>query len=491
MTFKNLQWTFLAAAAVITSCGVVPATSKLDPSQDQTISPIIQESDAKNVRYVNGNFYLNDREPMQTALPLTVTANGDIYFRDGETIVGKIDQKDPAGNVAWCQNEQCTATILTSSETSRRVLLVSPVAPEVFDVQTTDGQTTDSQATDGPSDDDANNVKRKRPRRVLQTSTLPPVNLSGECCDVGIRQYGTATCWYNSTASLIEWYLRKAGFKTARVSRPYVLARLPFQSADTDALLGASGANLWIEDSKFPSQAHYNRYTSFRSAMDNARTISNQFDAEAKAVPRIGIKKIFHYGRTAGRSSRADVAKICAWMRTNQSPLHLFAMYGSIWHAIVGLGCTQDDTNVLIADTVGCSKNTNHCNKWYTSGNMASILYGAVGTHFDNGIDVPVPAGVENFQTQVFYGKIADNGQKEFELQITGDASAMSQVQSVAWQIDDTFGKWATFKTADSNNNFATNGYTTSIRTWSTKGATLHMKDGRDLTLPGAKINWE
>ncbi|NBQ53740.1 MAG: hypothetical protein EBU49_09195, partial [Proteobacteria bacterium] len=53
MTFKNLQWTFLAAAAVITSCGVVPATSKLDPSQDQTISPIIQESDAKNVRYVN------------------------------------------------------------------------------------------------------------------------------------------------------------------------------------------------------------------------------------------------------------------------------------------------------------------------------------------------------------------------------------------------------------------------------------------------------
>jgi len=491
MTFKNLQWTFLAAAAVITSCGVVPATSKLDPSQDQTISPIIQESDAKNVRYVNGNFYLNDREPMQTALPLTVTANGDIYFRDGETIVGKIDQKDPAGNVAWCQNEQCTATILTSSETSIRVLLVSPVAPEVFDVQTTDGQTTDSQATDGPSDDDANNVKRKRPRRVLQTSTLPPVNLSGECCDVGIRQYGTATCWYNSTASLIEWYLRKAGFKTARVSRPYVLARLPFQSADTDALLGASGANLWIEDSKFPSQAHYNRYTSFRSAMDNARTISNQFDAEAKAVPMIGIKKIFHYGRTAGRSSRADVAKICAWMRTNQSPLHLFAMYGSIWHAIVGLGCTQDDTNVLIADTVGCSKNTNHCNKWYTSGNMASILYGAVGTHFDNGIDVPVPAGVENFQTQVFYGQIVDNGQKEFELQITGDASAMSQVQSVAWQIDDTFGKWATFKTADSNNNFATNGYTTSIRTWSTKGAILHLKDGRDLTLPGAKINWE
>lgn len=481
MVFKNLRYAFLSVVTIITACGEVPATSELEPSLDQTISPIIQESDAKNVRYVNGNFYLNGGEPMQTALPMIVNANGDIYFRDSETIVGKVDQKDPAGTIAWCQNEKCTATILTSSETATRVLLVSPVAPDVFD----------SQITDGQSDDGANPVKRKRPRRVLRTSTLPPVNLSGECCDVGIRQYGTATCWYNSTASLIEWYLRKSGFKTARVSRPYVLARLPFQSADTDALLGASGAKLWIEDSKFPSQAHYNRYTSFRSAMDNARTISTELDAEAREVPMIGIKKIFHYGRTAGRSSRADVAKICAWMRTNQSPLHLFAMYGSIWHAIVGLGCTQDDTNVLIADTVGCSKNTNHCNKWYTSGNMASILYGAVGTHFDNGIDVPVPAGIENFQTQVFYGKIADNGQKEFELRISGDAGAMSQVQSVAWQIDDTFGKWATFKTADANTNFATSGYTTSIRTWTTKGAILHLKDGRDLTLPGAKISWE
>ncbi|NDE16220.1 hypothetical protein EBZ80_14940 [bacterium] len=481
MTFRKFRRAFLSGVTFITACGMVPESSQPDASTDQAISPVINESDAKNVRYHNGNFYLNDGEPVQTALPLTVTANGDIYFRDGETIVGNVDLNDPAEKVAWCQNGQCTATILTSSETATRVLLVSPVAPDVLDGQVTDGQ----------SDAEASPIKRKRPRRVLRTSTLPPVNLSGECCDIGIRQYGTATCWYNSTASLIEWYLRKSGFKTARVSRPYVLARLPFQSADTDALLGASGANLWIEDSKFPSQAHYNRYTSFRSAMDNARTISSQLDAEAKAVPKIAITKIFHYGRTAGKSSRADVGKICAWMRTNQSPLHLFAMYGSIWHAIVGLGCTQDDTNVLIADTVGCSKNTNHCNKWYTSGNLASILYGAVGTHFDNGIDVPVPAGIENFQTQVVYGNVVDNGQKEFALRITGTASDMNQVQSVTWQIDGTFGKWATFKTNDSNNNFATSGYTTSIRTWSTKGAILHLKDGRDLILPGAKINWE
>ncbi|NDE16219.1 hypothetical protein EBZ80_14935, partial [bacterium] len=189
-----------------------------------------------------------------------------------------------------------------------------------------------------------------------------------------------STCWYNSSTTIIEWYIRKLIDPKAQLSRPYVLLKLPYKDRDTEALKGISGMRLWLDDALLPTQPLYNQRLSYSATKSQARSMAARVEDQAKAIPDLDIETLFRYSRNSGQASRRDVASICEWMRTRQSPVHVFVMYGTIWHAVVGIACKAGDSQIMIVDTVGCPSSGRGCSKWFSASKLQSMLYAAAGT---------------------------------------------------------------------------------------------------------------
>lgn len=343
------------------ACTNTSPTSPLASIENEGRDGIAGEADANLIRYDGSIFRMPTGEKVQILDLLAIRTNGRIE-RDSAS-----NSQDPGrgqvigyvaadGSTSWCGDKTCTATVLIpSSPSGNPTLLISD------EIQTASFRNSkENYSEDEPKAGDVDLTKHLTPR--------------------GINQYGTSTCWYNSSTTIIEWYIRKSIDPNAQLSRPFVLLKLPFQQKDTDALKGISGMRLWLDDALLPTQPLYNQRLSYSATKSQARSMAARVEDQAKAIPDLDIETLFRYSRNSGQATRQNVASICEWMRTRQSPVHVFVMYGSIWHAVVGIACKADDSQIMIVDTVGCPSNGRGCSKWFSASKLQSMLYGAAGT---------------------------------------------------------------------------------------------------------------
>ena len=349
----------------LAACTNTSPTSSLASIENEGRDGISGEADANLIRYDGSTFRMPTGEKVQILDLLAIRTNGRIE-RDSapnsqEAGRGKLIGYVAAdGSTSWCSDGTCTATVLIpSSPSGNPTLLITD------ELQTASYQNSkENDSGDEPKAGDVDLTKHLTPR--------------------GINQYGSATCWYNSSATIIEWYIRKSIDPNAQLSRPFVLLKLPFQQKDTDALKGISGMRLWLDDALLPTQPLYNQRLSYSATKSQARSMAARVADQAKAIPDLDIETLFRYSRNSGQASRKNVASICEWMRTRQSPVHVFVMYGSIWHAVVGIACKSDDSQIMIVDTVGCPSSGRGCSKWLSASKLQSMLYGAAGTFSPN-----------------------------------------------------------------------------------------------------------
>lgn len=200
-----------------------------------------------------------------------------------------------------------------------------------------------------------------------------------------INQGNTGTCLYNSTAGIIEWYLNLQSGRNDRLSAIDLLSRL-----DNDGQAGESGAinrtaslGGIVPDEVLPTQQTYNQYPDFYSVYNYSEAVVPGLRANRTRIPRIGGTVLFMRSQPAKGSpgppgvSSEEMQKVRQWLFENKRPVHLFAYYSSIWHAIIALG--WDDTNgmILIKDSL---KESGQKAQWKSISVYQPIIYGAVGT---------------------------------------------------------------------------------------------------------------
>jgi len=347
------------------ACTNTSPTSSLGRLEDIGRDGIAGEVDANLIRYDGTTFRMPTGEKVQILDLLVIRTNGRIVRESASNsqdqgqgkLIGYVAAD---GSTTWCSDGTCTATVLMpSSPSGNPTLLITD------EIQTASLQNSAENYSEGePKANDVDLTRHLTPR--------------------GINQYGTSTCWYNSSTTIIEWYIRKLIDPKAQLSRPFVLLKLPYKNRDTDALKNISGMRLWLDDALLPTQPLYNQRLSYSATKSQARSMAARVADQAKVIPDLDIETLFRYSRNSGQASRQNVASICEWMRTRQSPVHVFVMYGSIWHAVVGIACKAGDSQIMIVDTVGCPSSGRGCSKWFSASKLQSMLYGAAGTFSPN-----------------------------------------------------------------------------------------------------------
>jgi hypothetical protein len=80
--------------------------------------------------------------------------------------------------------------------------------------------------------------------------------------------------------------------------------------------------------------------------------------------------------------------------------------------------------------------------------------------------------------------------QKTFRLYVEASPAALAAISKVVYHIHPTFGAAAVAEVARSQSGFITGLYSTYANGWSTRGATIHLRSGQAVELPGVVISY-
>jgi len=94
-----------------------------------------------------------------------------------------------------------------------------------------------------------------------------------------------------------------------------------------------------------------------------------------------------------------------------------------------------------------------------------------------------------DFKTVVKYaGNV--NGHQDFSLELEASEAALKQVESVLYDIHPSFRSYANYSATDYSDHFSTLVYNTYASNWQTGGASVKLKSGKVIRLPGVLIKW-
>ena len=83
-----------------------------------------------------------------------------------------------------------------------------------------------------------------------------------------------------------------------------------------------------------------------------------------------------------------------------------------------------------------------------------------------------------------------DTGLKDFSLFLKAKPEKLAQITKVVYHVHPTFGATQTVESKVRSTGFATPVYSTYATGWSTRGATVYLKNGAKLELGGVRIKW-
>lgn len=202
-----------------------------------------------------------------------------------------------------------------------------------------------------------------------------------------INQGSTATCLYNSTTGIAEWYRNLSLGRNERLSAIDMLARLDQVNGaavgEVGAAQGLTRLGGVVPDQVLPTQQSYQQYQDFNSVYQFALSKAPTLGSQRTQIPAVQGTTLFMRSQPAKGSSGspgvtdAEMLKVREWLFTYKRPVHFFAYYGSVWHAIIALG--WDDTRglILIKDSL---QESGQKAQWKSIKTYQSVAYGAVGT---------------------------------------------------------------------------------------------------------------
>lgn len=202
-----------------------------------------------------------------------------------------------------------------------------------------------------------------------------------------IDQYNTSTCLYNSTTGILEWFASRMSGQQENLAELDVLGRLETTAEEPEihAWENANKLQYVVRENVVNTDQSYREKNDFSDVWNWARTQASQW-AQGSRVDlnfRLQGTTLYWYGRNnIKRTTHEDTEKIAQWLLTKETPVHLFAMYGQIWHAIMVTGYDKSSDSFFVKDSLG---NTNLKGKWYPRSFIADNSYGAVGISSSDG----------------------------------------------------------------------------------------------------------
>jgi len=202
-----------------------------------------------------------------------------------------------------------------------------------------------------------------------------------------INQYGTGTCYFNSSAGILEWFYQQQTGNALDISEPALLGSYTLGEigdiGDYDLLQQTNQLPGAISDRLMPVRGYYTEDAGYED-------VEGRASQEVAALPKssrvdlpfaLKLTNLFWYGRwQSGQTSEADFQRAVNWVSTREQPVHLQHVVSGYWHAVILLGYNPASGEVLIKDSLG---NTNLKATWRTKKWFLDTTYGAVGVSLE------------------------------------------------------------------------------------------------------------
>ncbi len=198
-----------------------------------------------------------------------------------------------------------------------------------------------------------------------------------------INQYGTGTCYFNSSAGILEWYYHQQTGEVLNISEPALVGSYTIGEigdiGDYDILEKTNSLPGAIADAYLPVKSYYTESAGYEDVEQEAsQAVRGLSKSKRVDLPfSLELTSLFWYGKwQSGHTTEADYQRAVRWVTSKAQPVHLQHVVSGYWHAVIMLGYNPGTGEVLIKDSLG---NTNLKATWRTKQWFMDTTYGAAG----------------------------------------------------------------------------------------------------------------